>query len=114
MELSIENAGPYVSVRLYGHLDSRGSGDIYDAVVGLGALGPGHVVLDLEAVTGATRAGCGVIFVAAKMLLVRSGRKLHIYNASPEVADILTKAGFDHLIDVRPRAIGFPAVHRAA
>ncbi|MEO0697828.1 MAG: hypothetical protein AAFY84_17225 [Pseudomonadota bacterium] len=98
MEVSIENAGPYNSVRLYGQLDSKGAGSIYDTIVGLGALGPGKVVVNVAAVTHATRAGCRALIVAAKMLHTRTGEKLLIDGASAEMVSILGGAGFDHLI----------------
>lgn len=96
MEISIENAGPYNS----GRLDSRRAASIYDAVVGLGSLRPGRVVLNLGSVTHATRAGCRAIFVAAKMLHTRTGVKLCIEDASPDMEELLEQAGFDHLITV--------------
>lgn len=102
MEISIENAGPYNSVRLYGQLDSKGAGSIYDTIVELGCLGPGKVVVSVAAVTHVTRAGCRALIVAAKMLHARTGEKLLINDASPEMLSILSGAGFDHLILVRP------------
>lgn len=106
MEISIENAGPYNCVRLYGRLDSRGAASIYDAVVGLGALEPGRVVLNLGAVTHATRAGCSAIFVAAKMLHTRTGAKLCVVDAAPDMERLLERAGFDHLITVQRHPVG--------
>ncbi|MEM9708817.1 MAG: hypothetical protein AAF871_08480 [Pseudomonadota bacterium] len=103
MEISIENAGTHVSVRLYGCLDARGAGSIYDAVVGLGSLGPGPVMLDLGQVTSAAQAGTGAIFVAAKMLKTKTGRRHQIRDASQDVAELLAHRGFDHLIDLGVR-----------
>lgn len=100
MEISIENAGPYTSVRLYGCLDSKGAGSIYDAIVGLGSSGPGKVIVDMAAVTHATRAGSSALLVAAKMLRARTGEKLMIYDASREVAALIEGSGHDHLIEV--------------
>lgn len=101
MEISIENAGPYNSVRLYGQLDSKGAGSIYDTIVRLGALGPGKVVVNAAAVTHATRAGCRALVVAAKMLHTRTGEKLQIDGASAEMVTIIEGAGFDHLITIQ-------------
>ncbi|MEM9229385.1 MAG: hypothetical protein AAGB10_07230 [Pseudomonadota bacterium] len=98
VEISIENAGPYNSVRLYGQLDSKGAGSIYDSIVELGSLGPGKVVVGVAGVTHATRAGCRALIVAAKMLQARTGQKLLIHGASAEMVSILSGAGFDHLI----------------
>ncbi|MEM9573589.1 MAG: STAS domain-containing protein [Pseudomonadota bacterium] len=98
MEISIENAGPYHSVRLCGRLDSKGAGSIYDTIVELGALGPGKVVVNTADVTHATRAGCRALIVAAKLHHARTGEKLLIYGASGEMSSILGGAGFDHLI----------------
>lgn len=100
MEISIENAGPYNRVRLYGQLDSKGAGSVYDTIVELGSLGPSKVVVDAAAVTHATRAGCRALIVAAKMHHARTGEKLLIYGASGEMASILGGAGFDHLIEI--------------
>ncbi|MDP5220806.1 STAS domain-containing protein [Ruegeria sp. 2205SS24-7] len=102
MEISIENAGPYNSVRLYGQLDSKGAGSIYDTIVELGSLGPGKVIISVAGVTHATRAGCRALIVAAKMLHARTGEKLLVYDASPELVTILRGAGFDHLIVIYP------------
>ncbi|MEM1362076.1 MAG: STAS domain-containing protein [Pseudomonadota bacterium] len=104
MNISIENVGPYNSVRLYGRLDSVGAGSIYDAIVGLGSLGPGKVIVNMEAVTQATRAGCRALIVSAKMLHAKTGEKLLIYDASHEFAAILEGAGYDHLIEVQQRS----------
>ncbi|MEM1129943.1 MAG: STAS domain-containing protein [Pseudomonadota bacterium] len=104
MEISIENAGPYNSVRLYGQLDSQGAGSIYDAIVGLGSLGPGKVVVDMGSVTHATRAGCGALFVAAKLLHVRTGHKLFIYNTTCEIARLFESSGYNHMIQVHRRS----------
>lgn len=98
MEISIEYAGPYNSVRLYGQLDSKGAGSIYDMIVELGVLGPGKVVVNAAAVTHATRAGCRALIVAAKLHHARTGEKLLIHGATGEMASILGGAGFDHLI----------------
>ncbi len=100
MEISIENAGPYNSVRLHGQLDSKGAVSIYDTIVELGALGPGKVVVNATTVTHATRAGCRALIVAAKMHHARTGEKLLICGASGEMASILGGAGFDHSIEV--------------
>ncbi|WP_305985162.1 STAS domain-containing protein [Roseibium sp. MMSF_3544] len=100
MEINTENAGPYTSVRLDGRLDSKGAGSIYDAIIGLGSLGPGKVIVNMAAVTHATRAGSGALIVAAKMLRVRTGEKLLIYNASPQVAALIDGSGHNHLIEV--------------
>lgn len=100
MEITIENAGQFSSVRLYGNLDSQGAGSVYDTIVGFGSTGPGHVVLHLGAVTSATRAGCRVIFVAAKLLQVRTGEKMLICDAPPNVAQLLRNAGFAHCIEI--------------
>lgn len=105
MELTIENAGPYTCVRLYGRLDSRGSASIYDAVVELGSLGPGNVILQMEMVTHATRAGCRAIFVAARMLNARARAPLWICDASPEVQSMLLGAGHDHLLRVNKHSL---------
>jgi len=102
MEISVENAGPYNSVRLYGRLDSKGAGSIYDAIVELGSLGAGKVVVSVAAVTHVTRAGCSALIVAAKMLHARTGERLLINDASPEFVSILSGAGFDHLILIQP------------
>lgn len=102
MEISIENAGPFNSVRLYGQLDSRGAGSIYDTIVGLGSLGPGKVVVNVGSVTLVTRAGCRALIVAAKMLHSKTGEKLVINDASPEFASVFAGSGFDHLIKVEP------------
>ena len=106
MEISIENAGPHNSVRLYGKLDSRGAGAIYDTIVELGSLGPGKVVVNVGSVTHATRAGCRALIVAAKMLHTRTGEKLLIDDATPEIASILNGAGFSHLMQVHLRPEG--------
>ncbi|MEM0946431.1 MAG: STAS domain-containing protein [Pseudomonadota bacterium] len=103
MEISVENAGPYNSVRLYGQLDSCGAGAIYEAIVELGSKGPGRVVVSVAEVTFATRAGCGALFVAAKLLHTRTGERMQITDASPEIASILNGAGFDHLVEVQLR-----------
>ena len=112
MEISIEDVGPYSSVKLYGRLDSKGAGEIYDTIVELGSLGPGKVVVSVGSVTHATRAGCKALIVAAKLLHTRTGEKLLINDAAPEIASILKGAGFDHLIDVdqgSESGVGFAA-----
>lgn len=106
MEISIENAGPFTSVRLYGSLDSRGAGSIYDAIIGLGSSGPGKVIVNMAAVTQATRAGSSALIVAAKMLRAKTGEKLLIYDASPEVAALVEGSGHDHLIEVHTSTYG--------
>lgn len=100
MEINIEHAGPYTSVRLSGRLDSKGAGSIYDAIIGLGSLGPGKVVVNMAAVTQATRAGSSALIVAAKMLRANTGEKLLIHDASPQVAALVASSGHNHLIEV--------------
>lgn len=100
MEINIENAGPYTSVKLKGRLNSVGVGSIYDALIGLGSLGPGKVIVNMAAVTHATRAGSSALIVAAKMLRARTGEKLLICNASHQVASLIEGSGHNHLIEV--------------
>lgn len=100
MEIKIASAGPYTSVKLNGRLDGVGVGSIYDAIIGLGSLGPGKVIVNMAAVTHATRAGSSALIVAAKMLRARTGEKLLIYDASPEVASLFKGSGHNHLIEV--------------
>jgi len=104
VKISIENAGPITRARLYGRLDSKGMGSIYDAIVHLGSLGPGKIIVDLSEADQATRAGTRAFIVAAKMLHTRVGEKLLVHDASPEVAAILESSGYDHLIDVKLRS----------
>ena len=104
MQINIENAGPYISVKLDGRLDSKGAGSIYDAIIGLGSLGPGRVIVNMAAVTHATRAGSSALIVAAKILRAKTGEKLLIYDASPQVAALLEGSVHNHLIDVHSRS----------
>lgn len=103
MKIKIEKVGQNKCVRLCGRLDSQGAGSVYDAVVDLGAMSSGRVVLDLGSVTSATRAGCSAIFVAAKLLHFRTGSNLQVCEASPEVGSVLLNAGYAHLIQVLDR-----------
>lgn len=100
MEISIENAGPFNSVRLYGQLDSKGAGSIYDTIVGLGSLGPGKVIVNVGSVTRVTRAGCSALIVAAKLFHTRTGERLHIYEASPAFISVLEGSGCDHFVQI--------------
>ncbi|MEM1274061.1 MAG: STAS domain-containing protein [Pseudomonadota bacterium] len=104
MEISIENAGPFTRVRLYGRLDGKGMGSIYDTIVGLGSLGPGKLIVNLSDVDQATRAGTRALIIAAKMRHTRIGEKLVIEDASPEIAAVLKGSGVDHFIEVTIRS----------
>ena len=84
-------------VTLSGQLDSRGAGQIYDELVEFCRNNTADVALDMRHVVSCTRAGCGILFVVAK-LLQQNGARLQIRNASSTVLKKISASGFDHLL----------------
>mgnify|MGYP001803536609 CR=1 FL=1 len=94
MKIVIE---PPRQVMLHGQLDSKGAGQIYDELVAFCRNSTAKVTLDMRGVESCTRAGCGVIFVAAK-LLQRNGVRLQITHAPSATLKMISARGFEHLL----------------
>ena len=105
MEMTVEDTGPFLRIRLHGHLTSATGASIYDAVLGVAMRATGRVVLDLAHLDGITRAGCRVIFVAA-VLLNKKGGRMAACNLSSSVASVLGGSGFDHVMPVCRDEVG--------
>ena len=84
-------------VTLSGQLDSKGAGLIYHELVEFSRSSPANVSVDMANVEGCTRAGCGIIFVAAK-LLQQNGARLQVRNACAAVLETISARGFHHLL----------------
>jgi anti-anti-sigma factor len=112
LDLSIEDAGSCLRLRLRGRLDCGSAASAHDTIVASAASGR-RVHLDLSGVDAATRAGCRAIFVAAKLLHGRGGR-ITIIGARPNVRLVLGKAGFDAVIEFRDGVASPDAAEPAA
>ncbi|KMW59683.1 hypothetical protein AIOL_004665 [Candidatus Rhodobacter oscarellae] len=82
---------------LVGQLDSRGAGQIYDQLVEFVRGKTEDVTINTEAVTSFTRAGCSVLFVAAKLAQAK-GAKVRIRNASSGMERMCMATGFGSLL----------------
>jgi len=94
MKIALE---PPEKVTLSGHLDSKGAGQIYDELIEFCRSRTESVILNMGGVEGCTRAGSGVIFVAAK-LLQQNGARLRIAHAPSAVINVISARGFQHLL----------------
>ena len=100
MEIDVLSDGTRHCVRLTGALDSLGAACIYDELVSLALRASAPVILEMSAVSDATRAGCGLVFTVARLLHRRTNTKLLIVGAHPSARAILIGSGRDHLIAV--------------
>ncbi|MEM9269185.1 MAG: STAS domain-containing protein [Pseudomonadota bacterium] len=107
MEIDVLSDGTQHCVRLTGVLDSQGAARIYDELVSLALRASAPVILEMSAVSDATRAGCGLIFTVARLLHRRPNAKLSIVGADPSALAILIGSGRDHLIAVQTSHAAF-------
>lgn len=98
LEVSLEAAGSVTRICLNGRLDTASAAFAYDTIIAAAAVPTRRLLMDLNALHAATRAGCRSIHVAAKLLHGRGGRMI-IFGASPDVAQVMANTGFDNLIE---------------
>ena len=98
-ELSEEQKGEVLIVRIRGRLDSVSS-PIAEKKV-FDAISNGHikVVLELVGLTYISSAGMRMLLSTTKKIRTLSG-KLCICNMTPNVLDVLKMSGFDHILDL--------------
>ncbi len=100
LEVSLETAASVTRVCLSGTLETASAAFAYDTIVAAAAAPTRRLLLDLNSLRAATRAGCRSIHVAAKLLHGRGGRMI-IFGAGPQVAEVMANTGFDNLIEFR-------------
>lgn len=101
MELTLTSRGDLLIVRVYGAVESRTSGKLYDTLAAAFCEGWSKLIVDLSQATELTHAGLRGVIVAARLLRSVRG-EMRLCVADDRAQAMLIGLGFNHLIKCQP------------